>query len=81
MENKEGALNHLPPVLNKINDDVQASHEAGYVERSQAGFGSGFDEGSVLDEQLDHLDAVLLAGDVERREAVEGARVDLGLPV
>lgn len=34
-----------------------------------------------LDEKFDDLDAVLLAGDVKRREAVESARVHVGLVV
>ena len=68
-------------MLNEKDDDVEASHEAGDMQRSKSGFGCGLDQRSVLDEQFDDLDAVLLAGDVQRRESVEGARVDLRLPV
>ncbi len=40
-----------------------------------------FDRGSVLEQQLDDLDPVLLAGDVQRRESVQRARVHLALAV
>ena len=43
--------------------------------------GGGFDGGAVLEQQLDHFDAVLLAGDVQGRETVEGPRVGIGLAV
>ena len=42
---------------------------------------SGLDGGAVLQQQLDHLDAVLLAGYVQGREAVESPRVRVGLAV
>ena len=41
----------------------------------------GFDGRSVLEEQLHHLDPVLLASDVQRGEPVEGPGVGVGLAV
>ena len=43
--------------------------------------GGCFDGGSVLEQQLHDLDPVLLAGDVQRREPVEGPGVGVGLAV
>jgi hypothetical protein len=44
-------------------------------------FSGCLDGSSVLEQQLDHLDPVLLAGDVQRGEPVEGPRVRVGLAV
>ena len=54
------------------------AHEAGDVEGGEPGLGGGGDGGAVLQQQLHHLDAVLLAGDVQRRETIQGSRVHLG---
>ena len=64
--------------LYEIDDDVHVSHEAGDVEGGEAGLGGGGDAGAVFQQQLHHLDAVLLTRDVQRREPVQGARVNLG---
>ena len=44
-------------------------------------FGGGFDGSTVLEQQFDDFDAILLAGDVQRSEAVEGAGVGIALAV
>ena len=41
----------------------------------------GLNTGSILEEELNHLDPVLLARDVKRREAVECPGVGVGLAV
>lgn len=43
--------------------------------------GGRLDGRAVLQQELHHLDAILLARDVERRKAVQGARVRIGFPV
>jgi hypothetical protein len=43
--------------------------------------GGGFDGGSILEEELHHLDPVLLAGDMEGGEPVEGPGVRVSLAV
>lgn len=47
------------------------------MERGQAGLGGGFDASTVLEQQLNHLDAVLLAGNVKRGEAVKSPRIGI----
>ena len=65
-------------MLDQEDDNVHAAHEAGHVQRSEAGLGGGLDTGSVLQQQLHHLDPVLLARDVQRGEAGLGGGLDIG---
>lgn len=54
--------------------------ESTFIARVSTSYlGGCFDGSAVLEEQLYDFDAVLLAGDVQRREAVEGARVRVAL--
>ena len=49
--------------------------------KTYANLSSGLYGRAVLDEQLHHLYAILLAGDMQRREAVEGPCVRVGFAV
>ena len=53
------------------------AHEGRHVERSEARLGGSLDRRAVLQQQLHNLDPVLLTGDVQRGEAVQGAGVNL----
>ena len=68
-------------MLDQEDDNGHAAHEAGHVQWGKTRLSLRFLGGAVLEQQLDHLDPVLLAGDVQGREAVEGAAVGVGLAV
>lgn len=56
-------------------------HPRARREESPSYLCGGLDRSAVLQQQLHHFDAILLARDVKGREAVEGARVRVRLPV
>ena len=51
-------------MLDEIDDNIHVSHKGSHVKRGEPRLGGGLDRSTVLEEQLYHFDAVLLAGDV-----------------
>ena len=51
------------------------------MQRGQSTLGRRTDTGAVLEQQLHHLDAVLLAGDVQGREPVQRTSIGIGVSV
>ena len=68
-------------MLDEEDNDVHAAHEAGHMQGGQPRLGCRLDTRAVLEQQLHHLDPVLLAGNVQGREPVEGAGVRVTLAV
>lgn len=64
--------------LEEQEHDVLVAHEGGHVQRGEARLGGRLQVRLEAEQQLDHLDAVLLARHVQRREAVLRERTGFG---
>lgn len=76
-----GGCVDVGPMLDQVDDDVHVAHEGGHVEWGQTGLRGCLNGSAVLQQELHHLDAVLLAGNVQRGEAIQSSGVHFALAI